>query len=260
MPLTLEEAKSLGVALGVNIPSEILEQKEKAEEFKLRQEKITAQAGEKPGDWRLRQDFGTLLKQAAESAAKMAFAPALKLLDEAEQLFSQPDVAPEPEPVPTAPPEPATAPAASEAPAENSKFSIVQLQQSRLAWDSLRKSVQSQLQDLEKSIVAGVKAHNGDETREEEYDEDQIGTAVKQLYTIMQKLDTRLLDTLDDALNAKDQAARESHHAQAAALIKEYQGFLDGDPILAAIDNNGFTKSSIRSSVAGTLTELAGRF
>ena len=51
MPLTLEEAKSLGVALGVNIPSEVLDQKAKAEEFKktggkIYQEVSSASAGE----------------------------------------------------------------------------------------------------------------------------------------------------------------------------------------------------------------------
>src|SRR3954465_9007651 len=255
MPLTLEEAKSLGVALGVNIPSEVLEQKAKAEEFKTRHEQVSARVGEKPSDWRLKDDFEGLLQRALESAAKAAFDPALKLLNEAEQKLEEPDTLPEPEPAA------ATAPSMSDARVpEDGKFSIVQLQKSRIAWEILRKSVQGQLQELEQSIIAGVKAHNADETVEEEYDEAQVATAVKQVHKMMEKLDTRLIDKLDEALNAKDQSDRANRHAEAAGIIKEYKAFVDGDAMLAAIDSNGFMNSSIRTSLVSTLSDLAGNF
>jgi hypothetical protein len=253
MPLTLEEAKSLGVALGVNIPSEVLEAKAKAEEFKTRHEQVSARVGEKPSDWRLKDDFEGLLKQAQESASKAVFDAALKLLDQAEQKLAEPDTLPEPEPAPT--------PVASTSEAketDNGKFSIVKLQKSRVAWELLRKTVQAQLQELEQSIIAGVKAHNADETVEEEFDEAQIATAVKQLHKMMEKLDTRLIDKLDEALNAKEPSERESRHTEAAGIIKEYKAFVDGDAMLAEIDSNGFTNSSIRTSVVSTLSELAG--
>ena len=51
---------------------------------------------------------------------------------------------------------------------ENLGFSMVQLQKSRLTWDGLRKNIQSQLQALEKSILDAVRAHNSDETIEED--------------------------------------------------------------------------------------------
>src|SRR3954451_1282376 len=118
MALTLEEAKSLGVALGVNIPSEVLEQKAKAEEFKTRHGQVSARAGEKPSDWRLKDDFEGLLQRALETAAKAAYDPALALLDEAEQKLAEPDAQPQPEPAA------ATAPGTSDARVpEDGKFS-----------------------------------------------------------------------------------------------------------------------------------------
>jgi hypothetical protein len=91
MPLTFEEAKSLGVALGIKIPPEILEQKAKAEEFKARREKITLEAGQKPAEWRLRKDFEALLQGAISSAGQRHFETALKELTQSEQLLLQPD-------------------------------------------------------------------------------------------------------------------------------------------------------------------------
>src|SRR4051812_19235585 len=91
MPLTLIEAKSLGVALGVDIPSEILEQKAKAEEFKARRGKGSLEAEKKPADWRLRHDLDALLQRAISSGGQQDFEAALKNLTESEQLLLQPD-------------------------------------------------------------------------------------------------------------------------------------------------------------------------
>ena len=98
------------------------------------------------------------------------------------------------------------------------------------------------------------KAHNADETVEEEFDEAQIAIKrMKQVHRMMEKLDTRLIDKLDEALNAKDQSERANRHAEAAGIIKEYKAFVDGDALLAAIDSNGFMNSSIRTSLVSTL-------
>jgi hypothetical protein len=241
MPLSLEETKSLIAALGVNIADAILEAKAKAEDFKARQEKLAGEAGEKTADWQLKRQFDDLLKRAAELAGKQEFEAGLKLLDEAGQLLRQPE----------------SAPAAS---GEKVGFSIVQLQKSRLAWDSLRKSVQAQLQELEHAILAGVRAHNEDETAEDEFEEGEVGSAVKSLYRILDRLDERLIDKLDEALNANTEEQRQARHQEAAGIIKEYQAFAASDPTLAMIDENGFTQSTIRNAVASTLADLAGKF
>jgi len=70
----------------------------------------------------------------------------------------------------------------------------------------------------------------------------------------------RALDKLDEALNAKSDAERRDRHQEAAAIIQEYQSFVGSDATLAIIDENGFTKSTIRAEVTGTLAELAANF
>src|SRR5438105_4116377 len=157
---------------------------------------------------------------------------------------------------PATSPTPAAAPSA--APGKK-RPSFVQLQKSRLAYDGLRIAVQGQLRDLEQSILAAVRAHNGDDTREDEFDEADVAASVKQVYALLDGLDARLIDKLDEALNAKEDE-RDSRHAEAANIIQEYQAFVAADPMLKEIDDNGFTKTTIRASVVKTLGELAAQF
>jgi hypothetical protein len=130
------------------------------------------------------------------------------------------------------------------------------MQKSRLVWDSLRKAVQSQLVSLEKEIIETVKAHNADEATEDRFDESATANAVRQLHTILDGLDTRLIDKLDEALNAKGDRVRELH-AEAAGIVREYQAFVAGSTLIAAIDANGFVPTSIRATVEKTLSGLA---
>ncbi len=259
MPLTLEELQSLVTSLGVQVPANILAEKAKNEEFKTRLRQVMAESSSKPEDWRLKGDFTGALHRATESAKGKKFDDAFKLLDEAEQLLQQPDTAPPPVPEPE-PPQAKTAAEPQAKTVGDGKFSLVELQKSRLAWDNLRKSVHAQLEKLEQSIIADVKAHNADETAEDEFDEAEVTTAVKKLYTILGQYDQQLIDKLDEALNAKTDEQRRGQHDEAAQIIKEYQAFVAGDSMLAVIDENGFTNSTIRKDVVGTLTELAGKF
>ncbi len=254
MPLTLDEIKSLIGALGVKIPEDILVQKAKAEEFAARREKISAEASGKPGDWWLKTKFDDALKRADDSAGQKSFDAALKALDEAAQLLQQPEAPPTPEAVPAA------AAQKTGAEPETGGFSLLQLQKHRLAWDGLRKNVQAQLQQLEQAILAGVRAHNADETAEDEFEEGEVGTAIKTLHGILGAHDQQLLDKLDEALNAKSDEQRRERHQEAAAIIQEYQSFVAGDPTIALIDANGFTPTTIRTEVTSTLASLAGKF
>jgi cellobiose-specific phosphotransferase system component IIA len=256
MPLTLEEVQSLVTSLGVQVSPNILAEKAKTEEFKTRLKEIMAQSGNKPEDWRLKGDFTGALHRATEAAKGKHFDAAFKVLDEAEEILRKPDAPPEPEPVA----EPQGTVTQEAKGGSDGQFSIVELQKSRLAWDNLRKSVHAQLEKLEQSIIADVKAHNGDETAEDEFDETEVTAAVKKLYTILGEYDQQLMDKLDEALNAKTDEQRGAHHSEAAQIIKQYQAFVAGDSMLAVIDENGFTNSTIRKDVIGTLTELAGKF
>lgn len=136
--------------------------------------------------------------------------------------------------------------------------SFVDLQKNRLAWDGLRKNVQAQLQSLEQALLAAVKAHNADESAEDEVDEAQAATQVRTIYTLLERLDERLIDKLDEALNAGP-GERERLNAEAADIVKDYQTYVDTDPLIASIDDNGFIDSTILSEVQRTLTQLASQ-
>lgn len=135
-------------------------------------------------------------------------------------------------------------------------FSLVALQKSRLAWDSLRKNLQVQLRTIEQSLLKAVQEHNADEAAEDEYDPDEIASGVRDIYTILDKLDTRLIDKLDEALNAEGDK-RASLNAEAGGIIKEYQAVVESDPLLGRIDVNGFASTTIRATAQKTLAALA---
>ena len=235
MALSLEETQLLIEVLGITVDEALIEGKLQAKLFKERKEKITVAGASKPGDWPLKQKFDEVLKGALELAAKDQWAPALATLDQVEQILKQ-------EPV-----------------AENG-VSLVNLQKSRLAWDNLRKRIQKDLEALEQSILSEVRLHNQEEGAEELYDETQLTGSVKRLYSILDGLDGRLVQTLDEALNAQEPSERQRRHVAAAEIIKEYQKFVSTDRMLAEIDNNGFLETNIRDSVTRTLTQLSARF
>lgn len=158
-------------------------------------------------------------------------------------------------PAATAPKAAATAAGGADA----AKFSNVALQKSRLGWVQMRGSIEAQLKQLDQGIKAAVREHNASGAGDR-YDEGEVALGLAGLFRTMDKLDTRLVDKLDEALNATDAAKRKGLHAQAAAIVKEYIVFVAADPVIREIDRNGFIKTDIRGTVTRTLTELASRF
>jgi hypothetical protein len=143
------------------------------------------------------------------------------------------------------------APAPTKAPPGPAAGSLVAFQKSRLDWDSTRKAVQAELQKLEQSILAASKA---------EPDADEIAAGTKNLYTMLDTLDTRLIDKLDDALNAEKPEQRAKLQDEAYDIVAEYRDFVDSDPLLQEIDQkNGFTQVAIKSRLVATLDDLGSR-
>lgn len=141
-------------------------------------------------------------------------------------------------------------------PAARREPSLLQLQQARLSWDGLRKTVQRQLQSLEQGLLDSIRAHNQAEDAEFRFDEAEVAQGVRRLYTVLDGLDERLIDTLDEALNASGEQRR-ALNARAGKLVAEYRGFVEADPLIAVIDNNGFVSTSIRSEAQRVLADLA---
>ncbi len=250
MPFSLEQLDFLSVHVGVAIPPAFIENKRLAEQFKKRSAEIAARSDEIK-QRRYGAALEQLFKQATAAAGGKDFAAGLKLLDEIESGLAVPD-APPPEPKTAKPAE--APPMAKRDPTKDGAF--VKLQTSRLQWDKTRDQVKAELASLEQVILDDVKQMNADPNEEFEFDLGELATKAKQLYTIMDKLDVRLLKKLDEALVAENEL-RNQKQKEAAAIVKEYQDILNSDPLVARIDNSGFMNTSIKQTFANVLNNLA---
>lgn len=147
----------------------------------------------------------------------------------------------------------------ADAPVGEKKVSNVVFTQARLVWDATRKSVQNQLKQLEQQILTVCQQINNDPNAEIEIDAGELASNVKTIYTILDKLDQRLIDKLDEALNAPVPEQRAARHREAAAILREYQEYVTNDPLFNAIDDNGFVPLTIRKNVLAALHGLASK-
>lgn len=121
---------------------------------------------------------------------------------------------------------PDTPPAPSKAP-------TVVFTQIRLAWDQTRKDMQSKLQTLEKALLAACA---------NEPDFNEIAANTRVLYGVLDHLDERLIDKLDEALNAGSEPERKALHLQAREIVSEYLDYVAADELLRDLDDNGFVE------------------
>jgi hypothetical protein len=143
-----------------------------------------------------------------------------------------------------------TAPKESEEGGKKPEISLVALQQSRLAWDQARKQMQAEIQKLEASILSACK-------EDEEVESEEIDVSL--LQTVLEKLDTRLIDKLDAALNAADPAQRAKLNQEAKGIAAEYSAFVNGNSLMADIDDSGFAAVAVRKSALDALAVLSSK-
>lgn len=181
--------------------------------------RVQAAAGQPAG-----QEAKLLLSEAGVFARKQDFAKANALLDQAEAKLG-----------PAAPP-----PKAASAPS-------VVFTQSRLAWDKTRKLVQAELRKLELAVQ--------DQSRDEP-DYETIAANTRVIYQVLDFLDERLIDKLDEALNATLEDERRARQDEAREIIDEYLDYIRTDELLQAVDDNGFIDVAIVSSLNACLTTV----
>jgi len=128
--------------------------------------------------------------------------------------------------------------------------SMVVLQQTRLEWDKTRKTIQAEIKKLEDSILASAAA-------DEEVGAE--GVDLGSLNNILNQLDTRLIDKLDEALNAEDPGQRQQYNLQAKNIIGEYMTFVNSNALMADIDESGFTPVAVRKTAVEALTNLSSQ-
>jgi hypothetical protein len=286
MSLTLDEIKALVSALGAKIPEDIIAQRAKAEEFKTRRGKVAAEAGTKPDNWRLKQSFQEVLDRASESAGKQQFDSALQLLDEAEKLLLQPDAPPEPEPPPSPPaeqPSPTSAsPEASSpepAPAQTAPVEPPATAEQIPTEPTQAEAPPPEPTPAEPEPVAADSSPAEGLLAVWRTAKERVDVQVSQLQgALRQTKDPACLRIAEMGLNGVTgnlqvglQVALTEYDgsgghdpklgAKAAAIVTEYQQFLQSNKVIALCDENPFgIRCDIRGTLLGALAELERSF
>jgi hypothetical protein len=112
--------------------------------------------------------------------------------------------------------------------------SAVALTKCILLWDATRKDLENQLKPLEQEIVERCAGQSGFEH--------VAGTAPTVLRGVLEKLDGRLSDKLNQMHQTEDQAARQKLRQEAKSVVGFYQSYIAAEPLIAALDSNPFIK------------------
>lgn len=124
---------------------------------------------------------------------------------------------------------------------------IVTLQKARLVYAKTLQSISAQLKTLEAEIIRFFK----DEPRVQ-----NVANSARKVYLTLASVDTKLVDCLDDALNASTPEDRLKHQEAAVALIDGYLKQVNSNPVIAIIDDNPIYPVSVQSSLLKVLTGL----
>ena len=183
--------------------------------------------------------------EAGVLAGKRNLAAAQALLDEVENLLGQGAAAKAGQAAAT----PADRPAEKAPSNTASKVSPrIAFTQSRLLWAQTRDSVRKELSRLEAAVL--------DECKDEpDFADIKANSGV--LYSLLDYLDERLIDKLDEALNAATAADRRALNTQALDIVKEYVEFVDNSILLEDISDNGFVQLPIKPMLNERLNDLA---
>ena len=134
--------------------------------------------------------------------------------------------------------------AAAAAPGEGDAAAATYIK-SRRAWAAVRQQVQADIEKLRAEIV-------------KTYEADGIGPQIDKSYRdrvapVLQTLDERLAQKLDEATAQTDAAKRSDLVSEARQIIQEYETFVSSSQIVTDLDTNPFAAIAIKQTVAGTL-------
>jgi len=121
---------------------------------------------------------------------------------------------------------------------------------SRLLWAQTRDKIRAELRRLEAEVLAECK---------DEPDFEDIKANSGVLYSLLDHLDERLIDKLDDALNARNAEERRKLNEEALEIVNEYLEFVRDSELLHDIDDNGFLAVPVKSLLDERLADLADR-
>ncbi len=148
----------------------------------------------------------------------------------------------------------AAAPAASPAPAAAAANgaappNMAALGKAKLAWSAARKKMESEVEKLHAEMTKHYKDHGfGGEL-------DKFFSA--KVEPMMNNLDESLVQKLDEVTKNTDPAAHTKLVGEAKTIIKGYEAYLAGEPIIKKLDENPFVPLAIGKTLTATLEALS---
>jgi ubiquinone biosynthesis protein UbiJ len=129
--------------------------------------------------------------------------------------------------------------------------SLVQLQQCRLAWGAAIKKIEADLSKLQQATKAAYK-HNPPQQA-------FIAKAIDGLVAKLEGHYESLSDKLDEALNAPTEEKRNPFHQQAVQMIQQFRTYVDSDPVIGELDENGLVPLQVQKTLSSVLPLLAAK-
>ena len=118
-------------------------------------------------------------------------------------------------------------------------------------WHGMRKILDTNVGELKKAVLAQYGTEHADLLQE-------IDENLVKLDVVVEKLDTKLADSLAKANAAKNDAARNAELKNAKAILADYIKFVKSEPLIGHIDSNPFgVATNLKTIITGHLTHMA---
>lgn len=126
---------------------------------------------------------------------------------------------------------------------------VATVRKARTAWGATRRKMQSDLDSVRQAVLDAYRDHPVLESLEKTLD-DKIGP-------VLGRLDDALSDKLDELSAVTDAAAATRLAGEAQQILRGYQEYIAGEPLIAALDSNPLTPVSLQKSLTATLVVLS---
>ncbi|HEY0265437.1 MAG TPA: hypothetical protein VGC16_01715 [Rhizomicrobium sp.] len=142
----------------------------------------------------------------------------------------------------------AAAPAAEAAASNGKPAAAATISKSSLAWGATRKAVEGQINALHSKMTEAYKDHG--------FGADLDKFFKSKVDPVLEKLDSRLSEILDEAGKATEAAQQKELMTEAQKVISSYEGYLAGEPLIKQLDKNPFAELKIEETLTKTLATL----
>jgi hypothetical protein len=131
------------------------------------------------------------------------------------------------------------------------KLGKAELAKAPNVWHSTRDILDKNIEALKRAVMQASADDHPDLI-------DEINENLGKLDGIMDKLDTKLADSLAKAYAAKDEVARKAELKNSKAILADYIKYVKSEPLIAHVDANPFgVKTNLKKVLMDSLTHMA---